>query len=102
MSRPLSKTRVYIASLPWRATRETLRSHFSQFGEVVFSSVAIDRATGRSRGFGVVEFRDADVATAVISQNHIIEGRTLRVSPAFERNFNSFKNEITEPHELDN
>lgn len=40
-----------------------LREEFEQFGEVVFARVILDRETGRSRGFGFVEFVNAEDAT---------------------------------------
>eukprot|EP01100_Stratorugosa_tubuloviscum_P014146 TRINITY_DN740_c0_g1_i1.p1 TRINITY_DN740_c0_g1~~TRINITY_DN740_c0_g1_i1.p1 ORF type:complete len:150 (-),score=62.51 TRINITY_DN740_c0_g1_i1:51-500(-) len=100
MSYRLSKTRVYVANLPWRATGDTLRTHFSNFGKVVFSAVAIDNATGCSRGFGVVEFLDPQVAAKVISLNHTILHCTLVLYPGAD--LNSMKNDITVSHELDN
>eukprot|EP01100_Stratorugosa_tubuloviscum_P001846 TRINITY_DN141_c0_g1_i2.p1 TRINITY_DN141_c0_g1~~TRINITY_DN141_c0_g1_i2.p1 ORF type:complete len:116 (-),score=36.69 TRINITY_DN141_c0_g1_i2:117-464(-) len=115
MSRQLSKTRVFVANLPGRSNRHNLSTHFSKFGEVVFSTVVIDRETGVSRGYGFVEFGDPDIASSVVSQEHVLEGNVLKVSAAFERTFNnsdgSFNNsnrsfnrtkrEINEPHELD-
>ncbi len=63
-----------------------LREEFEQFGEVVFARVILDRETGRSRGFGFVEFVNPEDATK--AQQEINEqelwGRQVNVDFAKE------------------
>lgn len=36
---------------------EDLNEHFSQFGEIEFTNVKVDTATGESRGFAFIVFK---------------------------------------------
>jgi RNA recognition motif-containing protein len=79
--------KLYVGNLNYRTEQESLRSLFSQFGEVVSAVILTDRDTGRSRGFGFVEMGDADSASAAISalNGTEFEGRMLKVNEARER-----------------
>jgi RNA recognition motif-containing protein len=55
---------VFCGNLPYAVTEEDLRECFSQYGEVLRSTVVMDRE-GRSRGFGFVEM--AEVAAAELA-----------------------------------
>ncbi len=80
-------TRLYVGNLPFTITRETLADAFAQFGEIQHASVATDRETGRSRGFGFVEIESAEAAQQAISAMHgsDLGGRTLVVNEARPR-----------------
>ena len=57
---------------------------FAQFGEVLSAAVIMDRATGRSKGFGFVEMtNDAEADAAVAKADGAeMDGRRLTVSEA--------------------
>jgi RNA recognition motif-containing protein len=78
---------LYVGNLNYRTEQESLRSLFSQFGEVVSATILTDRDTGRSRGFGFVEMADQDAASAAIQglNGTEFEGRMLKVNEARER-----------------
>ena len=80
-------SKLYVGNLSYRTEQESLRSLFSQFGEVVSATVLTDRETGRSRGFGFVEMADQDAASAAIQALNGTEheGRMLKVNEARER-----------------
>ena len=68
-------------------TEEELRELFEQHGPTVSVRVITDRETGRSRGFGFVEFDDAanaDKALAALDGQEM-GGRPLRVNEAQDR-----------------
>lgn len=60
-----------------RAT-ESLRDYFSQFGEVQECTVMRDSATGRSRGFGFLTFRDPKTVNTVMVKEHYLDGKIVR------------------------
>lgn len=47
-------TKVFVGGLAWETGRETMRSYFEQFGEILEAVVITDRQTGRSKGYGFV------------------------------------------------
>ena len=54
-----------------------MRDFFSQFGQVVDSTVMLDRETGRSKGFGFVSFEDTDVTPFLGFGNLEIDGKLV-------------------------
>ena len=76
--------KLYVGNLPFAATEETLRGVFSQVGNVESVTIIIDRASGRSKGFGFVEMSSDDEAQAAIAQlnGSDCDGRQMTVSEA--------------------
>jgi len=65
-----NKKKLYVGNLPYEATAEEIKTAFSEFGEIVDAVIISDKRTGRSKGFGFVEFADEAAATkAVESMN---------------------------------
>lgn len=79
--------KLYVGNLPWDLGTDDLRSIFENHGEVTDAIVLSDRETGRSRGFGFVEFASDDMARAAIEAMDGAEvgGRNLRVNVARAR-----------------
>lgn len=79
--------KVFVGSLSWDTTEDGLRAAFEQIGEVSDVHIAIERETGRSRGFGFVTFANEDDAQRAINEMNgaSLDGRTLRVDTANER-----------------
>jgi cold-inducible RNA-binding protein len=77
-------TKLFVGSLPWAIDDQGLEDLFKDFGTVSSAKVIMDRETGRSKGFGFVEFEDDDAAKAAIDKlnNSDIQGRTIVVSEA--------------------
>ncbi len=76
--------KLFIGSLPWSINDESLAELFSPHGEILSARVVTDRESGRSRGFGFVEFaneEDAQKAIDALDQADV-EGRTINVSVA--------------------
>lgn len=79
--------KLYIGNLNFDTTDEELERAFSEFGEVVSAVVVKDRVSGRSRGFGFVEFTEeqsAQDAKAAMNGKDL-SGRPLRVDEAREQ-----------------
>ncbi len=76
--------RLYVGGIPYSTTNESLKSAFAQAGSVESANIIIDRATGRSKGFGFVEMTNDNEAQAAIDlwNGKDFEGRTLTVNEA--------------------
>ncbi|HOC29831.1 MAG TPA: RNA-binding protein [Treponemataceae bacterium] len=76
--------KIYVGNMNYQTTEQALSNLFSQYGEVVSSSIIKDRYTQQSKGFGFVEMADAQAAEAAIAtlNNQEFEGRRLRVNVA--------------------
>src|SRR2546426_7911667 len=76
--------RLFVGNLPYDATEEEIRQHFSMVGNLSYVSIPIDRETGKKRGFAFVEFADAQQAQEAIRQfnNQPFKGRPLAVNEA--------------------
>mgnify|MGYP001561907677 FL=1 len=76
--------KLFVGSLPWATTSDDLQALFSQHGAVTSATVVTDKMTGRSRGFGFVEFEnDAEADAAVAALNgHDLDGRQITVNEA--------------------
>ena len=64
----VNKNKVYVGNLEWSINDEALEQFFSQAGTVVSVEVILDRDTGRSRGFGFVEFASEKEAQKAIEE----------------------------------
>lgn len=73
-----------MGNLPYSVTSDGLKDLFSQYGEITEARVIIFKDSGRSRGFGFVEFvNEADATKAVEEMNQKeVEGRKLVVNIA--------------------
>ena len=78
--------KLYVGNLSFDVNDEGLKQAFSEHGEIVEAVVVKDRHTGRSRGFGFVEFaqeEDAQKAKAAMDGQEL-SGRALKVDEARE------------------
>src|SRR5207244_1294205 len=79
--------RLFVGNLPYDATEDEIRQHFSSVGNLSYVSIPLDRETGKKRGFAFVEFSDAQQAQEAIRQfnNQPFKGRALAVNEARAR-----------------
>ena len=79
--------KLYVGNLPFSTTEDSLRDAFGQCGTVTDVMIALDRQTGRSRGFGFITFSSDAEAAAAIEQFHgkDLDGRTIQVNEARPR-----------------
>ena len=79
--------KIYVGNLPWSTTDTDLQELFTTYGSVTSARVITDRETGRSRGFGFVEFDDDGEAQSAMEamDGQDLDGRTLRVNEANDR-----------------
>lgn len=76
--------KLFVGSLAWATTDESLAAHFAQVGTVTSARVVKDRETNRSRGFGFVEMSSDSEAQAAVSKlnGSDLDGRNITVSEA--------------------
>jgi len=79
--------KLFVGSISWNITWQELKEAFSEFGEVGFVKIVTDRETGRSKGFGFVEFANAEEATAAkeAMDGKELDGRAINVDFAQEK-----------------
>lgn len=79
--------KLFVAGLPYDLDDQELNEIFSEHGTVSSAKVIMDRETGKSRGFGFVEFADSTQAQAAIKalDGAELSGKTLAVKQAEDR-----------------
>jgi len=80
----MASQNLFIGSLAYATTDDSLKAHFEQVGPVASARVITDRDTGRSKGFGFVEMENDDDNQKAIDQlnGKELEGREINVSLA--------------------
>ena len=78
---------LFVGNLSFQATESALRELFQPFGQVTRVHMAMDRETGRARGFAFVEMSNDDEATKAIAalDGKDFEGRNVKVNEARPR-----------------
>ncbi|MEK7570349.1 MAG: RNA-binding protein [Patescibacteria group bacterium] len=76
--------KLYVGGLPYATTQDDLQNAFSQAGAVTSAIVIVDKMSGRSKGFGFVEFSSDDDAMKAIEMfnGKDFQGRNLTVNEA--------------------
>jgi RNA recognition motif-containing protein len=80
----MMSVRLFVGNLPYDATEDEIRQHFSVVGDLSYVSIPLDRETGKKRGFAFVEFANEQKAQEAIRQfnNQPFKGRPLAVNEA--------------------
>jgi cold-inducible RNA-binding protein len=80
-------TKLFVGSLSWNVTSEMLEEFFATIGSVASATVINDRDSGRSKGFGFVEFENDDDAKKAIDElnGKELDGRPITVNEARPR-----------------
>jgi cold-inducible RNA-binding protein len=79
--------KLYVGNLSYNTSESQLRELFEAHGDVASASLAMDRETGRPRGFGFVEFNNDEHAKAAMAalNGKSVDGRDLTVNEARPR-----------------
>lgn len=88
----MSNSKLYVGNLPFQATEDEIRAHFEQHGTVTDIYVAMDKFTGRPRGFAFVTMGTPEEAKVAIEKTNGVElaGRALQVNEARPKEERSF------------
>lgn len=84
--------KLYVGNLNYGTSDEDLRKTFGAYGELSSVAIIMDRETGRSKGFGFVEFvNDEDGKQAIAAlDGKEVGGRALKVNEARPRESSGF------------
>lgn len=76
--------KLYVGNLSYSTTDDGLKKTFSEAGEVSSAVVISDKFSGRSKGFGFVEFANDNEAEKAIEMfnGKEVDGRPLKVDEA--------------------
>lgn len=79
--------KLYVGNLPFNTTETAVQEIFQQAGTVESAKIIMDRATGRSKGFGFVEMSSDEEAQQAIEKfnGYQVDGRSIKVSEANEK-----------------
>lgn len=80
----MSNSKLYVGNLSFKTTEDELRAAFGQFGAVTDVYVAMDKMTGRPRGFAFVTMGTAEEAKVAAEKMNGVDlgGRQLTVNEA--------------------
>jgi RNA recognition motif-containing protein len=84
--------RIYVGNLSYNTQNADLEKAFVVYGDVASATVAVDRDTNRSKGFGFVEMVDDTQAQNAIAglNDKDLDGRKLTVNQAKPREARPF------------
>jgi RNA recognition motif-containing protein len=76
--------KVFVGGLPFSTTDDELNALFAAHGKVASANVVRDRESGRSKGFGFVEFENEEEGKAAEKalNGSEVGGRTISVAEA--------------------
>ncbi len=76
--------KIFIAKLSLDTDEDRLKSVFENHGKVISAKIALDKSTGRSKGFGLVEMLDKNEALAAITamNKFKLDGHQIEVKAA--------------------
>ena len=82
--------KLFVGNLPFSINYDQLVAIFSPYGQVLTANIVSDRFSGRSKGFGFVEFeKDEDAMKAVAELNDSEQmGRKIVVKEAIPKSEN--------------
>lgn len=83
----LQTGRLFVRNLPYTATEDDLREHFSKFGNVSQAHLVVDRDTKRSKGIAYILYALPESAARALEDldNSIFQGRLLHIMPAKQK-----------------
>ena len=78
---------MFIGGISWNLEWQDIKDAFKEFGEVSYVKIIKDRETGKSRGFGFIEFSAIEEAAAAkeAMDGAELDGRNIKVDFAQEK-----------------
>ncbi len=81
------QNKIFVRNLPFTCVESELGDLFAQYGEVFSAKIAVDRETGRPRGFGFIEMGSEKQAEDAIRELDSVDfgGRRIQVAISEQR-----------------
>lgn len=78
---------IYVGNIAYSMKEDDMKTTFAEYGNVASAKIIMDRATGRSKGYGFVEMDSDTEGNAAIEalNDKEIGGRRMRVNVARPR-----------------
>jgi len=78
---------IYVGNLSYETSETDLKQAFEAFGAVTSAKIVLDKASGKSRGFGFVEMPTKEEGDAAVTNMNgkELKGRTIVVNEARPR-----------------
>lgn len=88
---PIPSKVIYVGSIPYDQTEEQILDIFRSVGPVANFRLVFDKDSGKSKGFGFVEYHDPETAASAVRNlnNYSIGSRNLRVDFSHETSITS-------------
>ena len=83
----MESNKLFVGNISWNLDWKQLKDIFGEYGEVAFTRVVTDKETKRWKGFGFVEFVNAEDAVKAKEalDGAEVDGREIRVDFATEK-----------------
>jgi len=83
----METNKLFVGGISWNLDWQEIKDAFKEYGEVTFAKVIKDRDTGKSKGFGFVEFTSVEDAVAAkeAMDGAELDGRTIKVDFAEDK-----------------
>ena len=80
--------KIFLGGLKDGVSDDNLKEYFGEFGTVIAVEQMTDKATGRKRGFGFIEFDDYDPVDRLMlkGNHHMVNGFKIDVKKAISKN----------------
>ena len=90
--------KIYVGNLDYKVTEFSVRRLFEPYGDIEDIAMAMDKETGKPRGFAIVMMRDHDEAQVAITgvKGRKLMGRELVVNEAIKKKPSERKAEAEE------
>lgn len=79
--------KLFVGGISWNLTWQDLKDVFAEYGNVLYSKIVMDRESGKSKGFGFIEFEN--VEDAVKAKEALdgaeVDGRVIKVDFAVDK-----------------
>ncbi|PIN24354.1 hypothetical protein CDL12_02887 [Handroanthus impetiginosus] len=76
-----SCTQLFVGGLSYDTNECVLKHAFEEYGEVIEVKVICDRVSGKSRGYGFVQFSSETAASKALKEmdGRLLDGRNIRI-----------------------